>query len=148
MKLKLLHLLLINLTLYGCKNNQIIVSSNSAQTDIPREYNYKEVSDYELVWDSIFDVESTNYYVYFYSTTCSHCEELKNFIVETALNRGDIYFVKATSKDQLTNDTKKLIGAGIPEDIWILGYPSLLKISNKKVTKNLAGTNQIKAELK
>ena len=115
---------------------------------IPVNHDYSEVSEYELTWDSIFDGLGEKYYVYIYSSTCTHCEELKNYIIEKALDRGDIYFVKGSSKDQLTNDSKKLIGAEIPGDIYILGYPTLLQISSHKCTKNLAGTTQIKSELK
>ena len=115
---------------------------------IPLNHSYEEVSDYELTRESIFDVDEENYYVYIYSTTCTHCEELKNYIIEKALERGDIYFVKGSSNDQLTTDSKKLIGAENPGDIYILGYPSLLLISNQKCTKNLAGSTQIKSEIK
>ena len=116
--------------------------------EIPFDHDYQEVSDYELTWESMFDVNDENYYVYFYSSSCSHCLELKNYIIKKAIDRGDIYFVKGSSKDQITNDSKKLIGAEIPGDFYILGYPTLALISNKKCTKNMAGVAQIKAELK
>lgn len=138
---------LVPLLLCGCSaaENQDEVYEEEI---IPVEHNYSEVSDFELTWETIFDVGEENYYVYFYSLTCSHCEELKNFIVETALERGDVYFVKGTSKDQITNDPKKAIGAENPGEIWILGYPSLLKITNQKCAKYLVGITQIKSELK
>ena len=148
MKNKLHYLILITFTLFGCQSEEKDDTVISDESEVQIEHNYEEVSDYELFWESIFDVGETNYYVYFYSLTCSHCEELKNYIVEKGLERGDIYFVKGTSKDQITNDPKKAIGAEIPVDIWILGYPTMLKISNQKCTKNLAGINQIKAEIK
>ena len=129
---------------YGKTTSQII----KEEIDVPKSYEYYEVFEYELTWDSIFDPSNDKYYVYFYSSTCSHCDELKNYIIEKALQRGDIYFVKGSSKDQITNDSKKTIGAENPENIWILGYPSLLLISNHKCTKNMAGTSQIKAEIK
>ena len=132
----------------ACTFQKEIAQLKSEDIIVPIEHEYTEVSDYELTWESIFDVDETRYYVYFYSSTCSHCAELKNYIIENALNRGDIYFVKGTSKDQLTNDSKKLIGAEIPGDFYIFGYPSLALISNKKCTKNMAGVSQIKAELK
>ena len=148
MKTKIHYLILIPFTLIGCQTETKTNPSVSTIKEIQIDRSYEEISEYELVWESIFDVTNSNYYVYFYSTGCSHCEELKKFIVETALEREDIYFVKGTSRDQITSDTKKLIGAENPGDIWILGYPSLIKISNQKVTKNLAGVSQIKAELK
>ena len=109
---------------------------------------YKEVSDYELAWESMFDVSSNSYYVYFYSMTCNHCAELKNYIIEKALETKNIYFVKGSSKDQITTDPNMTKNAENPGDIWILGYPSLLQITNYKCIKNLAGIIKIKAELK
>ena len=117
-------------------------------TILAKDHDYNEVSDYELLWDTMFDVDSAFYYVYFYSPTCNHCDEIKNYMVEKALERGNIYFIKSTSRDQLTTDQNKSKNAENPGDIWILGYPSLITISNKKCTKNLAGISQIKQELK
>ncbi len=146
MKLNKFILSLVPIFLFGCSESEPRQEINEEEI-IPVQHEYSEVSDYELTRETIFDVDESNYYVYFYSLTCSHCEELKNFIIEKALNRGDIYFVKGTSKDQITNDPKKSIGAENHGDIWILGYPSLLKISDQKCSKNLAGISQIKSEL-
>ena len=132
----------------GCTFNQQETSYYEQEGTPEVERNYSEVSEYELTWEAIFDVNEDQYYVYVYSTTCSHCDELKNYIVEKALQREDVYFIKGTSRDQITSDSSKLIGAQKSDDVWILGYPSLLKISSQKVTKNLAGVNQIKSELK
>ena len=132
----------------GCTFNQQETSYYEQEETPEVERNYSDVSEYELTWEAIFDVNEDQYYVYVYSTTCSHCDELKNYIVEKALQREDVYFIKGTSRDQITSDSSKLIGAQKSDDVWILGYPSLLKISSQKVTKNLAGVNQIKSELK
>lgn len=144
MKFILLPILLIT----SCSINEQTSIAIEEERFIELSHEYVEISDYELTWDSMFDVESEKYYVYIYSMTCSHCEELKDFIISKAIDRGDVYFIKGSSKDQLTNDPKKLIGAENPRDIYILGYPSLLQISNHRCSKNLAGTTQIKTELK
>ena len=134
--------------LNGCgTKNEIPTSYEEEDIVIDVERNYDEVADYQLVWDSIFDVDESNYYVYFYSTSCSHCKEIKNFMIKRALEREDIYFVKGTSKDQITNDPKKQKYAENPGDIWILGYPTLIKIVSKKCIKYCTGTAQIKAEI-
>ena len=146
MKPNKLILLLVPILLFGCNESEPQKQYNDEEI-IPVAHEYSEISDYELTRETIFDVDEDKYYVYFYSLTCSHCEELKNFIVEKALERGDIYFVKGTSKDQITTNPNKSIGAGNPGEIWILGYPSLLQISSQKCTKNLAGITQIKSEL-
>ena len=124
-----------------------IPDSEDADVYIPIDHDYNEVSEWSLTWESIFEMESDNYYVYFYSMSCNHCTEVKNYMIEKCLERGDIYFVKGTRKDQLTKDQNKLIGAEKPEDFYILGYPSLALIHNKKCTKNVAGISQIKQEL-
>ena len=134
-------------TLPSCSLTKKTETQNN-DTIIAEERSYSEVSDYELLWDTMFDVESSFYYVYFYSLTCNHCAEIKNYMIEKALERGNIYFIKSTSRDQLTTDQNKSKNAENPGDIWILGYPSLIVISNKKCTKNLAGISQIKQELK
>ena len=133
----------------GCTSKTEETRTNIIEDDvIPIEHNYSEVEEYQIVWDKMFDVELTTYYVYFYSTTCSHCQELKNYIIEKALDNKNIFFVRASNKDQITNDPKKIKFAENPGDIWILGYPSLVKIVEKKSVKNLAGITQIKTELK
>ena len=129
----------------GCSQETTSVSKHDEI--IVLSHDYLEIKEYELSWEEIFGVDQVSYYVYFYSQTCDYCIELKNYIIEKALERGDIYFIRASKSDQLTNDPKKAIGAGIPGDIWILGYPTLLKIHNKICTKNLAGINEIKGEL-
>ena len=135
------------LSLVGCSAIAETVKPKTEEKVVV-EHNYSEIQEYELVWETMFDVDSSLYYVYFYSTTCNHCEELKNYIIEKALSNENIYFVKGSSKDQITNDPNKSKYAENPGDIWILGYPTLLQISSHKCMKNLAGISQIKGELK
>lgn len=133
--------------LTGC-NDQDVSNNDTNDVAISIEHSYLEIEKFEITWSTIFDVGKSNYYVYFYSLTCSHCEDLKNFIIEQAQKREDIFFVKSSSKDQITNDPNLSINAENPGEIWILGYPTLLKIDEKKCSKNLAGTSQILNELK
>lgn len=145
--MKLLCILLPAVIMCGCqKQNPIIFQQELVE--IPVEYEYSDISEYELTVDSLFDVNEENYYVYFYSLNCSHCQELKNFVIKRALERQDIYFVKGSSKDKITNNENLLINAENPGDIYILGYPSLLKISSHKCIKNIAGIERIKNEIK
>lgn len=69
-------------------------------------------------------------------------------MVDLALKRGDIFFVKGTNKDTITSDVKSTIGVSFAGDFSILGYPSLAKIVDGKVEKNVAGKSQILALLK
>lgn len=128
----------------GCsflKQEEKIVINDEIIPEV--DHDYDEVKEYQLSWDSIFDVELDTYYVYFYSLTCSHCSMLKNEIIEEALERKDIYFVKGSNKDVLRTDINYTIGAEIVGDFAIVGYPSLVKIEHGKVVKNVAGNSQI-----
>ena len=69
--------------LVGCKtiNN---TTNETIYEKVSIEHTYSEIQKYEIKWDEMFGVERTDYYIYFYSLSCSHCEDLKNFIIETA----------------------------------------------------------------
>lgn len=145
--LKYLLNLLAVFGLFSCSQSNVERKEIPKQ-EVPVNHSYDEVKEYELFWETMFDVNSNDYYVYFYSETCNHCEELKDYIIEKALVKKNIYFVKGSSKDQIGNDPKKSKYAENPGDIWILGYPSLIEIIGHKCMKNLAGISQIKSELK
>lgn len=145
-KNKYLNLLCCNLLLFGCADNT--KKETITNVIVKAEHNYNDVQKYILILDAIFDVDSDSYYVYFYSLTCSHCQELKDFIIEKGLERQDIYFIQSSANDQFTTDPNLVINAENPGDIYILGYPTMLKIENKKVTKNLVGNDEIIQELK
>ena len=135
--------------LVACNFNQQTENNNFYEpVEVKSDHNYEEIKEYEIMRETMFDVGVVSYYVYFYSTTCNHCDEIKNFMIEKALERKDIYFVKGSSKDKITNNEKLLIGAENPENFYILGYPTLALIRNKKCVKNLAGITKIQQELK
>ena len=141
-------LFLLPLSIFSACSFKTETKDTYESEEIKVSHNYAEIKNYELMWDTMFDVDSNDYYVYFYSTSCNHCEELKDYMIEKALLTKNIFFVKGSNKDQIGNDPKKSKYAENPGDIWILGYPSLLKITDHKCLKNLAGITQIKGELK
>ncbi len=144
--LKFLYIAVSAVVLASCTN-----VNEDKQIDniiLPTDYSYDQIQNFKLTLETMFEVDNDAYYTYFYSSTCSHCQELKNFIIEKALERKDIYFIKSSSKDKFTTDENLVINAGNPDDIYILGYPTMLKIENKIVTKNLPGNDKIIEELK
>ena len=109
-------------------------------------HSYDEIKDKEILYSNIFGVDSNSYYVYFYSSTCSHCANLKEFIISTALDRGDVYFVKASEEIVFLKSVEETIGLTSIEEFGILGYPSLVKIEDHIITKNIAGVLPIRSE--
>ena len=134
----------------GC-NNQTELSTTSIKS-VPSqtsesERSYEEVEDMKILYSNIFGINKYSYHVYFYSLTCSHCNNLKDFIIDKALKRGDIYFVEASDEIAFLKDTSVTIGLTTIEGFGISGYPSIIKIEDYTLTKNLAGIPLIKSEL-
>lgn len=126
------------------------VSSQIKLTSFTSEivnHDYSEISDYRIIWNNIFNIDSNDYFVYFYSRNCSHCEKLKNWVIEKRLNGTEIYFIEDSKDIILVKDVKFTIGASSAEKIGILGFPSMLKITNHLIEINVAGEEQIKTEL-
>ena len=141
--------LLEAIALSGCEAKTVTSSKtqpiNSSSEE--RQYSYDEVNDKMIFWSNIFGVDQDDYYVYIFSKTCSHCESLKSFIIPLALERSDIYFVEASEQVVFIEDASSTIGLTSIEGLGIVGYPSLIKIREKSVEKNIAGTSLIKSEL-
>ena len=66
-------ILLTSMILIGCSTTETKQPTFSETIVVPVNHDYSEISDYELTWDSIFDPIENKYYLYFYSSTCSHC---------------------------------------------------------------------------
>ena len=135
--------------LVGCKPNEVKGSSSSIKPIYISsiEHTYKEVEDKFVLYSNMFGIAHEDYYVYFFSRTCSHCESLKSFIIPKSLERNDIYFIESSNEITLISDASKTIGLSSIEEFGIEGYPSLIKIKDKKVEKNIPGTIGIKNEL-
>jgi len=143
------YLLFLPLLLGSCSFNKKEEKIDVSNVVIPdADHEYFEVEKHSINWNSILIQNMNTYYVYIYSTTCTHCQELKNWIIEKALSRGDVFFVKGSNKDVIKNDVSDTIGATSISKIAILGYPSLLKIDSKTLVKNVAGNSKIMDLLK
>ena len=64
--IKLLILLSATLTACSLKQNTIIQKEPEYVVIEPEEYDYDDVSDYELTRESMFDVDQSRYYFFFY----------------------------------------------------------------------------------
>ena len=135
--------------LTGCteENEQVSFRNTYSSVQVEVERDYSEITDKKIHFADVFSIDKDSYYVYFYSRTCSHCQNLKNFIIEKGAERNDLYFVESSNEVTFVKDTQLTIGLDNIEGFGILGYPSLVKIEDKTITKNLAGNSYIKNEL-
>ena len=108
-------------------------------------YSYDDIVDITIKWDDIFAMTPRNYFVYFYSPYCGHCQSIKDLAINYS-KCGEItmYFVEASTEVVVAKDTHLTIGVTSIEQLWILGYPSLVKIESGVVVINIAGANAIK----
>lgn len=147
--MKKLYLVLFSLIfITSCSNNNIFVSSIDDNNSISVKHNYSEISEYKIKWKDVFFIAKPQYFVYFYSLSCSHCNELKNSIIEYSLNNKNIYFCENSKDVIISENTSNTIGIGDISKLSILGFPSLVKIENTKLIDNIAGIDKIKSELK
>lgn len=106
---------------------------------------YSEISHLKIFWKDIFNQEENHYYVYLYSLYCSHCNAIKNFMIESALTGNKkIYFIQASGEHVINEEKAKENNVDSLENLAIRGYPTLLELTNKIVTKNVAGESAIK----
>ena len=143
---KILLLLTMNF-LAACDSSEASSLSKIESSSYSIKYEYDLVEDKFILYSNIFGVNKDEYYVYFFSRTCSHCQSIKSFIIEKALEREDIYFVESSKEVVFINDVAKTIGLTSIDGFGILGYPSLVKIKEKTIQKNIAGTQAIRNEL-
>ena len=111
-------------------------------------HEYSEINYLKIFWSQIFLVDLTDYYVYLYSLTCSHCAQLKNAIIEYALyNVYPIYFVQESSSVVIDEVKASKINVTNIDELGIRGFPTLLSLKNKTVIHQYVGVTPIKNEL-
>ncbi len=105
---------------------------------------YEDMSNKFINWHGIFGIELEEYYVYFYSPYCGHCQTIKDKVIQYALCGSiQLFFVSPSNEVLLGMNIELTIGASSIEALWILGYPSLLKIKESTVTMNIPGATTI-----
>ena len=108
------------------------------------EYDYSDVGDLTICWDGIFNIQSDQYYVYIYSSTCGHCNEIKQDVISYALmNFNSLYFVSFNKNIPIIDDRYYPIGKDNVEDLGIVGTPSMFLVVNHIVKENYVGKKEI-----
>lgn len=122
----------------------LLYSCSSTKTEASIDYDYTDVSSLTICWDDIFKVQLERYFVYIYSSTCGHCNEIKQDVISYALsNINTLYFVSFTKSIPIVNDRFYPIGKDNVEDLGIVGTPSMFLIVNHIVEENYVGKKEI-----
>ena len=131
---KLFLLPLMTMFLVSCANENKVVAE---------EHDYSDVSHLLICWNDIFKIKDRKYFVYIYSETCGHCQEIKQDIISYALNHDSFYFIKFNSGIPIINDKNQVIGKDKVEELGIVGTPSMFLIIDHIVEANYVGKKEI-----
>lgn len=124
----------------------ILLSSCKVKEEYPlyAEHEYSEVSAMTIPIENCFEMAENEYFIYIYLSRCGHCLKIKNMMIEFALSaKIPTYFVVFDEKIPIVNDVSMTIGASSVNEILILGIPTLIDITNKEITFNIAGVKAI-----
>lgn len=128
---------IFSISICGCQ----MKSNEDSNTN--RQYDYSDVEEKKIEWNELFSIEKESYLVYIYSPTCGHCNEIKQSVIEFALQSDDFYFVLFAKEINVGNHIENSIGADNIDEVVILGTPTLLVIRNHVLTDNIAGSSTI-----
>ena len=131
--------------LISCSSANKAVSESENSIIIPHDYS--EVSDRMIEWQDIFEQEDDFYYCYVFSKTCSHCNAIKDYVIDYALRKNNMYFIEFNKNIPIMSDISYTIEKTNVEDIGILGTPTLLEIFNGTLIANVAGEKNILQKL-
>lgn len=139
MRTKLLFLLLTPL-LISCQEKQQTTPVEEEKTIL----NYSDFQDLHLEWKNLFSPAKSLYFVYIYSISCGHCNQIKNDVLAFINKEKESFYLMEYSKEIPTSsNVAETIGKEKVEEISILGTPTLLSISNGSLTLNIAGEKEI-----
>ncbi len=122
--------------------------SSNGSSQNTSTHSYEEVSAFFIPYEEIFLIDKISYYVYFYASWCPVCNEIKDKVISSALLNQNIYFLNEPREIKYAENISSTIGVSSLENLYIVGYPSLIKISNQAVEKNLGGDILILNELR
>ena len=131
---KLILFPLMTMFLVSCANENKVVAE---------EHDYSDVSHLFICWDDIFEIKDRQYFVYIYSETCGHCQEIRQDIISYSLNHDSFYFIKFNSEIPIINDRNLVIGKNKVEELGIVGTPSMFLITDNIVKANYVGKKEI-----
>lgn len=136
MKKKLLSLTFILLTLLSS-------CSITNHSDLIYE-DYNQLEEYQITWRDLFLQSNSEYFVYIYSLSCLHCQNIKEEVISFVISeKYPTYLIEYTKDIPISNNVEDCIGSSSYVEVTIKGTPSLLQIKNGYLILNVAGSKEI-----
>lgn len=118
--------------------------SESSSKNASKEYE-TIINDLLIKWDDCLSQEESNYLVFVYAETCTHCHEIMGDVIQfTQENVVKTYFVnKSDSTNEINICPVDEVTVGINEidKLAIAGTPTIFEIEEGKTTKNIYGAD-------
>ena len=115
------------------------------------EHEYAEVADLMITYEQYFTISENEHFIYFFQDTCHSCQEIKNEVIDFALNKyAEIYFVYATEEipsHYTYEEINQSLGSNKIEDVFVRVTPQLVLIKDGKIEKNIIRNIYIEEEL-
>lgn len=129
-------ILLLSSTFVGCKKTKT----------------YETYKDLHLNAKTAFHGDDEEYYLYFYTKKCPHCDEIKKQIFKQAENTEvPLYFINNDDVKGILKRTDDInvsnYGVTSFKDIEIYGFPTLILVKKRRVILDFLGSGEITEEL-
>ena len=139
MRTKILTLLLLPL-LTGCSTTKVEATSQVEQ----KELDYTDFEELKLEWKNLFLPAKSQYFVYIYSISCLHCAHIKKEVLSTIEEHKELFYLMEYQSEIPTSfNVSETIGKEKVEEVYIMGTPTLIEITNHYVGLNIAGEKEI-----
>ena len=128
----------------------LLVSCPVQENSTPSiNYSYDQIETLLIPWGGLFEVEADHYMALVFSKSCQHCLAIEDTVVGYALSETStpLFFIEATATIPKGKDIASTLGATSIDEMYILGWPSLLEIQNGTLVAHLAGEKAIAQKL-
>ena len=126
------------LLLISCNNKNKSISEDE------QKFDYTDVSERSIKWEQLFEPKDKFYYAYIYSTTCPHCNDIKQEVIYKSINNEEsIYFIEYTKDIPVGTNINDYIGQSNYINVGLIGVPTLMEISDHVITNIFVGSKEI-----
>lgn len=113
---------------------------------------YETFQNKHLNASNAFKATEEEYYLYFYTNNCPHCNDIKKIIFKQAKDKNTpLYFINNNDVKGILNRTDNRefsnFGALSFEEVYIYGFPTLLLLRDGRVIAQFLGSSEITKEL-
>lgn len=118
--------------------------SESLSKNASREYE-TIINNRLIKWYDCLNQEESNYLVFVYAETCTHCQEIMGDVIQfTQENIIKTYFINksdSSNKINICPIDEVAVGIDKADDLAIAGTPTLFEIIEGKTTANIFGAD-------